>query len=131
MNNKWHVLANKRGEGTPDFQGYWNCPCGYLDYNETTEEAAIRETLEETGLILDEASFFEFDDSPKSNLQNVTFMYYSVVEKPEYSIEKSRGGEEKEVDSVKWIPISEIDNFIWAFNHDRLIKNLAHDLRIK
>lgn len=29
------VLANKRGTGTPDFQGYWNCPCGYIDFDET------------------------------------------------------------------------------------------------
>ena len=46
----WHVLANKRGDGTPDYQGYWNAPCGYLDFDETTSEAAMREVYEETGL---------------------------------------------------------------------------------
>lgn len=41
----WHVLANQRGEGTPDFQGYWNCPCGYLDM-EKAENACSRETFD-------------------------------------------------------------------------------------
>ena len=31
-NNEYCVLANKRGIGTPDFQGLWNVPCGYLLY---------------------------------------------------------------------------------------------------
>ena len=52
LNGKWCVLANKRGEGTPDFQGMWNMPCGYLDFNETTAEAVIREVYEETGVRL-------------------------------------------------------------------------------
>jgi 8-oxo-dGTP pyrophosphatase MutT (NUDIX family) len=50
INGEWCVLANQRGKGTPDFQGLWNCPCGYLDYNETTKEAAKREVYEETGI---------------------------------------------------------------------------------
>ena len=29
--DKLYVLANKRGPGAADFQGLWNCPCGYLD----------------------------------------------------------------------------------------------------
>ncbi len=49
INNKICVLANKRGFGTPDYQDYWNCQCGYLDWNETTKRAAQREVYEETG----------------------------------------------------------------------------------
>ena len=52
INGEWCVLANQRGKGTPDFQGLWNAPCGYLDYNETTKEAAKREVYEETGIQL-------------------------------------------------------------------------------
>ena len=50
INNEWCVLANQRGEGAPDFQGYWNCPCGYLDFDETLAEACSREIYEETGV---------------------------------------------------------------------------------
>ena len=45
-----HVLASERGKGAADFQGCWNCPCGYLDFNETTKQCAIRELEEETGI---------------------------------------------------------------------------------
>ena len=51
------ILANKRGSGTPDFQGYWNCPCGYLDFDETTAQACSREIKEETGLEVTEIQY--------------------------------------------------------------------------
>ena len=62
IDGRWCVLANQRGEGTPDFQGYWNAPCGYLDYNETLEQAAIREVYEETGVKLTEAKFLGYEE---------------------------------------------------------------------
>ena len=31
-------------------KGYWSFPCGFMEVDETAEEAAARETLEETGL---------------------------------------------------------------------------------
>ena len=30
-------------------KGFWNLPCGFLELNETVEEGALREVLEETG----------------------------------------------------------------------------------
>ena len=39
----WCVLASERGEEAADFRGMWNCPCGYLDFDETTKECAVRE----------------------------------------------------------------------------------------
>ena len=34
-NGQYHILANKRGKGCPDYVGKWNIPCGYVDYNES------------------------------------------------------------------------------------------------
>lgn len=34
-------------------KGYWSFPCGFMEIDETAEEAARRETLEETGLEVD------------------------------------------------------------------------------
>lgn len=31
-------------------KGYWSFPCGFMEIDETTEQAALRETKEETGL---------------------------------------------------------------------------------
>ena len=59
---KVYVLASKRGKGTPDpeFVGSWNVCCGYLDFNETCKQAAVRETFEETG---ESTMFFRIADN--------------------------------------------------------------------
>ncbi len=31
-------------------RGFWSFPCGFMEVDETAEQAAVRETLEETGL---------------------------------------------------------------------------------
>lgn len=81
INNEWCVLANQRGEGAPDFQGYWNCPCGYLDFDETLAEACSREIYEETGAKVEPSALYmcSINDDPKdSNRQNVTMRFMAV-----------------------------------------------------
>lgn len=135
VNGEWCVLTNQRGEGTPNYQGLWNAPCGYLDYNETTKEAAIRETFEETGVRINHAKFWSFNDDPeKDDLQNVTFRYYSIITNPQPSTisvsTESRGGEKDEVGAISWIPLNKVDEIQWAFNHDNLIKELINELEL-
>jgi hypothetical protein len=43
------TLLLKRGEGG-DYPGFWGLPAGHIEPDETPEQAARRETLEETGL---------------------------------------------------------------------------------
>ena len=42
------ILLIKRGN--EPFKGFWALPGGYVDWNESTEEAVAREMMEETGL---------------------------------------------------------------------------------
>ena len=134
INGEWCILANQRGKGTPDFQGFWNVPCGYLDFDETIKQAAMREVFEETGIQLTYVKFWGFDDSPYSNLQNVTFRFYSIITNSQSSTmsisTEGRGGEKNEVEAISWIPISKIDTFKWAFNHGNLIKELIKELEL-
>lgn len=135
INGEWCVLANQRGKGTPNYQGLWNCPCGYLDYNETTKQAAIRETYEETGVRLSNAKYWSFSDNPeKDDLQNVTFRYYSIITHPQPNIisvsTEGRGGEADEVGAISWIPISKIGDFEWAFEHNLRIAELVKELEL-
>ena len=132
VNGEWCVLANQRGLDTPDFQGYWNCPCGYLDFDETTAHAAIRETYEETGIVLNNVSLWKVMDSPKENRQNIVFRYYAIVPnaiKPNSDTEL-RGGESNEVLAVSWIPVKMLDQHQWAFNHDKAIRDLMKELNL-
>ncbi len=131
--NEWCVLANKRGDGTPDYNGYWNCPCGYLDFDESGEEAAQRETFEETNIYIkkDDIKFISVNTSPKSNRQNVTLRYASVLTKPctDYDLNSSNS-EDKEVDDIAWIPLKNKDNYLWAFNHGNLIDSMVEKLNL-
>lgn len=70
INNEWCVLANQRGEGAPDFQGYWNCPCGYLDFDETLAEACSREIYEETGAKVEPSALYmcSINDDPEDSI---------------------------------------------------------------
>lgn len=127
-----YVLANKRGDGTPDYQGMWNMPCGYLDFNESCEDAVIREVLEETGLEIKDRKAIKLyminDDpnDPKNLRQNVTIRYR--VDYREHIIENTnlhtKFSEENEVSNVKWIKLKNLMDYDWAFNHKELLKEL-------
>lgn len=129
---KWCVLASERGNGTPDpeFVGSWNCQCGYLDYDETTKEAAQRETKEETGIFvpLERIKFLSFNDDPNDDKrQNVTFRYYAVLyghKTSDFKFSKKEM-EINEVGKIDWIPLDDLKSRRWAFGHDKLIKYAA------
>lgn len=119
------VLANKRGVGAADYQGCWNCPCGYLDFDETLIEAAKREVFEETGYKLDsELVVAGINDQITENHQNVTIRYKTVYREKLPIQEIPEGGEQDEVADVKWINVKYLKGYKWAFNHDKIIQEL-------
>lgn len=124
VDNELCVLANKRGSGTPDYQGYWNCPCGYLDWDETLIQAAQREVKEECGIDINLIQMVGIDSDPKSNKQNVSVHYHSFYT-GDLTLSTGEGGEENETEDMKWIPVDEVENYQWAFNHGHLIKRYA------
>lgn len=125
----WCVLASVRGEEAADFQGYWNCPCGYLDFDETTAACARRECYEETGVDLDVNSlkFINFEDDPvTANRQNVTFRFYAIIQDKKTSdfTFSHANNEGKEVGRIEWIPVENIHSYKWAFNHEKRIDEI-------
>lgn len=128
-----HVLVVQRGKGTPDpeFVGKYCLPCGYLDYNETCIEAAIRELKEETGVTLSSEYFtlVGINDNPAGDKrQNVTFRYLVNLNPDTYTTAQleqmftSNYAEKDEVASIRFINVSNIDLYELAFNHNALIK---------
>ena len=127
----WAVLANKRGSGTPDFQGTWNAPCGFLEGIEDAQHGVARETKEETGYIVKPEKFlqvFTHTDPKTSNKGHVTIRHMAVFFEHELEapVELS-GGEENEVAAVKWIPISQLDHYEWAFDHAKVIQEMFYN----
>lgn len=121
------ILANKRGIGTPDYQGYWNCPCGFIEADESAQEACSREVLEETGYHISPNKFHlsGVESEPElCNNGNISLRFYAVVIPDELDEIKELSGEVNEVEEVKWIPVNEIENYLWAFNHNYRIAEL-------
>lgn len=123
---EWCVLSCERGAGAADNNFLWNAPCGYLDFNETTYDCAVRECLEETGILVDRKylSFVGFQDDPvKSNRQNVSFRYAAMIDDKKTSDFKFSKAlnERDEVGEIKWIRMSDLYKYDWAFGHDKLI----------
>lgn len=136
-----YYLVSKRGPGSPDHVGKWQCTCGYLDYDETLKDAMIRELYEETGLDLkrlvnsSDIKLLEIVDDPERDArQNVSFRYLITVP---YEVLKdkldcgeincdtvSRGGEKGEIDEIRLVHEKDVDAYDWAFNHKEIIKTL-------
>lgn len=130
----YEALVEKRGPGCPDYVGSWCCPCGYLGWDETLKEAAVREVYEETGLELkeEELSLLGIDDDPEANRQNVTVRFYCEIDERRifpvinHALYKTpdRGGEENEVDELALVPLFYVraNENSFAFGHNKIIE---------
>lgn len=130
MDDNFFVLGAKRGKKAADYQGYWNLICGYLDWNETLSEAIEREIWEEVGFDLNITKKFllvdklnetwRIDDDPiKSNRQNITHHFGGIFVSDKFPELVIDG---KETEDALWINIEAIDEYNWAFDHDKIIK---------
>lgn len=123
-----YVLAEQRGIGTPDpeYVGKWCLPCGYLDFDETCKQAIAREVVEETGVNIhpDNFELIEINDNPfDDKRQNITFRFKTELEGYIDDFElTNKFSETNEVMNIKWIDLKEINNYKWAFNHEKIIK---------
>jgi 8-oxo-dGTP pyrophosphatase MutT (NUDIX family) len=135
-----YVLLGKRGTGCPDENGKWNCPCGYLDHNETTTEGAKREVWEETGFDVEsipkhDVAFdmdveFGINSDPSLSPQNVTIRYGFVFRIDELPTLSDQNSEENEIADLKWVKVVDgkvdgISDEEFAYNHDTLIKTFC------
>lgn len=126
----WKVLANKRGEGAPDYKHCWNVVCGFLEADETDREGISREVLEETGWIInpEDWTFQGVETDPRvCNNGNVSLRFTAIAGQ-DTKRDVTSGGEENEVEDCEWIPIDDIDDYEWAFNHADLIPKMFKKL---
>jgi 8-oxo-dGTP pyrophosphatase MutT (NUDIX family) len=140
-----YVLASKRGPKSADYQGYMNLIAGYMDWDESGPEALYREAWEEVGIDLKSLVYPEKDKDclwneiinnnieqpwhvktePDENRQNISLRYGAAFRMnesvlPELSLENNEV--EGEVEHAEWLPVNQIDQHQWAFDHDKVIK---------
>lgn len=116
-NNKREILLVRRARGQIN-EGKLTLPGGFMDRDEDSQEASIREVKEETGLIVKILFLFHIIDTPdrvKEDRQNVEFRYVTEVV----------GGKEatsNETSELIWITEKTLpseDDF--AFDHRRTL----------
>ncbi len=121
------VLFDKAEEGeeprvllirrkNPPFQGKWAFPGGFVDMEETVEEAVVRELAEETGVELKGleqlATFSQVDRDPRGRVVSVVFT--KEVDRRDHSV----GGAD-DAEAAQWFPLSDLPEL--AFDHDRVL----------
>lgn len=119
VNKNNQVLLVKRASHIIRGNKY-SIPGGFLDRNENTKEAALRELKEETGYKGKILYLFYLNDSPfrpKEDRQNVDIIYVAEVV----------GGKEKqdeEVTNIKWFTKEELPSEEdFAFDHRGIIES--------
>lgn len=114
-NGEWCILANQRGANTKN-SGVWNTPVGYLDYGETFEEAAIRETWEETGvkIPLSKVKMIATESHPNGRTQDVVIRFGATLDglTTDYPLSDANS-EPGEVSDIQWIPLSQVNKYHW------------------
>lgn len=100
--------------------GKYALPGGYLDRDETAEEAVIREVKEETGYdstVLKLFTIIDRPDRPQEDRQNVAFVY---VVKPL----SQTGKPDTEVSGMQWFELDQLPpKNEFAFDHYQTIQN--------
>jgi len=134
VDGKVYILLGKRGEGCPDEVGKWNLPCGYLDWDETLPEAAVREVFEETGvnlMAIPEASILlKHMQQPwrvnsgyrPGSKQNVSHHFYVVFEAEALPLTSTEYCEPDEIAELQWREISQLGELDYAFRHGEIMQ---------
>lgn len=119
-----HLLLIQRAH--PPFKGHWALPGGFVDMDETTEQAARRELEEETSLadiFLEQLyTFSEVDRDPRDRVVSVA--YFALVRADTHIPAAASDAAE-----ASWFDVDELPDL--AFDHDRIIEVALQRLRGK
>lgn len=122
-NDNHEILLIKRAPHLVNGDKY-ALPGGYLDRDETAQQAVVREVLEETGYSCTIESLFCINDNPnrpQEDRQNIAFIY---IVKP---IKKEREPDHESTE-VEWFNLNKLPAIeTFAFDHYNIIKKyLVH-----
>lgn len=99
------------------FKGCWAFPGGFMDMDETTEQCAIRELEEETGLVVSElqqiGAYSKVDRDPRG--RTISVAYLVRIDKPIAVIGQDDAAK------AEWWPLSALPPL--AFDHDEIMRD--------
>lgn len=110
---KWVLLIER---GKEPYKNKWALPGGFIEMNETLEEACKRELKEETGLSVGKMKQFKTFDKIDRDPRHRTISVVFSVELNEKSV--VAGGDDAA--RAAWFPISQLPEL--AFDHREIIE---------
>ena len=109
------VLLIERG--ADPYKGCWAFPGGFMNMDETTEQCAVRELEEETGLRVSKiqqiGAYSKIDRDPRG--RTVTVAYLAIVDEP-----IAVTGQD-DAANAQWFPVDALP--LLAFDHDDIMKD--------
>lgn len=108
----------------PPFQGMWALPGGFMDMEETLEEAARRELLEETSIRAGELIRFDTYDKPGRDPRGRTITQVFILLWNESQGIPKAGSDAK---SLAWHELTALPDL--AFDHDLILGDVIRMIR--
>lgn len=110
------VLLIRRGR--PPFKDHWALPGGFVDVGETVEEAARRETKEETGLDVKLSGLLGvYSDPERDPRGHTTSVVYLAGPVPGADPRDAKGADDAA--QAQWFPLADPPRL--AFDHDQIL----------
>ncbi len=117
------VLLVKRGR--PPSEGLWAIPGGRLQFGETLKQAAEREILEETGIVIKATKpLFIFDVLDKDEAGNIRYHYVIVDLGAEYVSGTVTAGDD--ASEARWLSPQELAVLPVSAKTSELLKDVVH-----
>ncbi len=118
------LLLIERGE--PPFQGSWALPGGFVRKDESLEDSARRELLEETGVrdIYLEQLYTFGDPGRDPRTRVITVAYFAIIASDRQMLHASADAAD-----ARWFSITDLPKL--AFDHDRIVDYAIERLRNK
>jgi 8-oxo-dGTP diphosphatase len=118
-----HVLLIRRAR--PPYQGHWALPGGFVELDETLEQAALRELQEETGIRLSQMeqlrAFDAVDRDPRERVISVA--HAALVEMEQYVPSGSDDASE-----ARWFALDALPPL--AFDHEQVLALARERMRV-
>ena len=113
QNEKTQVLLIKRG--SEPCKDMWALPGGFMNIDESAEEAAIRELKEETGIDVKEVTqvgaYSKVDRDPRERV--ITIVFYTVIDNPVKAVGQD------DAKQAEWFTLDNLPTL--AFDHSEIL----------
>jgi 8-oxo-dGTP diphosphatase len=125
LEKELHILLVKRRRWP--YEGSWAIPGGFIDMDESLEQAARRELEEETGVrdIYLEQLYTFGEPKRDPRMRVISVAYFAIIRADRQTLRAS-----EESTDVRWYPVRRLPGQL-AFDHDHILATALDRLRSK